>query len=88
MAATSRKPQGTWEFDYTPRKELVDFHKRPNRFAFLICHRRYEPGSDLAQLARSSLRAVRRPEFHPMHSVRGQEHSPVGAIKRIQRIRA
>ena len=45
-----------WEFKYKPRKEMVSFHQRTQRFAFLICHRRY--GKTVACVAEMILRAL------------------------------
>ena len=52
-------PQTTaaeWKLDYTPRTEMQDFHQRQNRFAFLICHRRY--GKTVACIAETIIRAL------------------------------
>jgi phage terminase large subunit len=45
-----------WELDYTPRPQMVDFHQRNQRFAFLICHRRY--GKTVACIAELIIRAL------------------------------
>ena len=47
---------GGWELDYKPRLQMVDFHQRHNRFAFLICHRRY--GKTVACIAELIIRAL------------------------------
>ena len=52
-------PQTTaaeWKLDYIPRTEMQDFHQRQNRFAFLICHRRY--GKTVACIAETIIRAL------------------------------
>ena len=47
---------GGWELDYTPRKQMVDFHQRKERFSFLICHRRF--GKTVACIAELVIRAL------------------------------
>ena len=45
-----------WELDYVPRPLMADFHKRTQRFAYLICHRRY--GKTVACVAELVIRAM------------------------------
>jgi hypothetical protein len=45
-----------WELPYTPRPQMVEFHQRDSRFAFLICHRRF--GKTVACVAELILRAI------------------------------
>jgi hypothetical protein len=45
-----------WGLDYTPRTQMVDFHQRDKRFAFLICHRRF--GKTVACIAELIIRAL------------------------------
>jgi hypothetical protein len=45
-----------WVMQYTPRKQMVDFHQRNNRFAFLICHRRF--GKTVGCVAELVIRAL------------------------------
>lgn len=45
-----------WELPYTPRKEMEAFHQRDERFAFLICHRRF--GKTVACIAELIIRAL------------------------------
>lgn len=45
-----------WKFQYTPRQQMVAFHQRTQRFAFLICHRRF--GKTVACLAELIIRAL------------------------------
>jgi hypothetical protein len=45
-----------WELPYIPRKEMVSFHQRDKRYAFLICHRRF--GKTVACVAELVLRAI------------------------------
>lgn len=56
MASTKQKVAEKWTLDYIPRKEMVAFHQRQQRFAFLICHRRY--GKTVACVAELVIRAV------------------------------
>lgn len=52
---TTGDKQG-WELDYTPRELMVAFHQRQQRFAFLICHRRF--GKTVACIAELIIRAL------------------------------
>ena len=45
-----------WELPYTPRAQMVPFHQRQQRFAFLICHRRF--GKTVACIAELIIRAL------------------------------
>ena len=45
-----------WELPYTPRQQMVKFHQRQERFAFLICHRRF--GKTAACIAELIIRAL------------------------------
>jgi len=45
-----------WEMPYKPRQQMVAFHQRQERFAFLICHRRF--GKTVACIAELVLRAL------------------------------
>ena len=45
-----------WELPYTPRKEMEAFHQRNERYAFLICHRRF--GKTVACIAELIIRAL------------------------------
>ena len=45
-----------WEMPYKPRQQMVAFHQREERFAFLICHRRY--GKTVGCVAELILRAL------------------------------
>ena len=56
MATARTTVQKEWEFDYTPRKEMVAFHQRKERNAFLLCHRRY--GKTVACVAELIIRAL------------------------------
>lgn len=56
MAGTSRTPSKAWSFNYTPRKEMVAFHQRETRNAYLICHRRF--GKTVACIAELIIRAL------------------------------
>ncbi len=41
MAGTKRQIAPEWKLDYTPRPQTVPFHKRTQRWAYLVCHRRF-----------------------------------------------
>ena len=45
-----------WVMGYTPRQQMVAFHQREERFAFLICHRRF--GKTVACIAELIIRAL------------------------------
>jgi phage terminase large subunit len=45
-----------WELPYTPRPQMVNFHQRTQRYAFLICHRRF--GKTVACIAELVIRAL------------------------------
>lgn len=45
-----------WEMPYKPRAQLVAFHQRKEKLAFLICHRRF--GKTVGCIAETVLRAV------------------------------
>ena len=45
-----------WELPYKPRAQMVEFHQRKERFAFLICHRRF--GKTVACIAELVIRAL------------------------------
>tara|TARA_R110000803_G_scaffold56695_1_gene114068 strand:+ start:1031 stop:2518 length:1488 start_codon:yes stop_codon:yes gene_type:complete len=45
-----------WALNYEPRQEMVAFHQRHQRYAFLICHRRY--GKTVACIAELVIRAL------------------------------
>ena len=45
-----------WELKYKPRMQMLDFHQRKERFAFLICHRRF--GKTVACIAELIIRAL------------------------------
>ena len=45
-----------WELPYKPRQQMVGFHQRQQRFAFLICHRRF--GKTVACIAELVIRAL------------------------------
>ena len=45
-----------WELPYTPRQQKIDFHQRKQRFAFLICHRRF--GKTVACIGELVIRAL------------------------------
>ncbi len=51
-----RQADEHWELPYTPRKEMIAFHQRTSRFAFMICHRRY--GKTVAAVAELIIRAL------------------------------
>lgn len=53
---TSAANDSQWTLPYTPRQALQHFHKRTQRFAFLICHRRC--GKTVACVAELVLRAI------------------------------
>lgn len=55
-----------WELDYTPRKELIAFHQREQRFAFLICHRRF--GKTVGCVAEMVLRALYTPKHKAQYA--------------------
>ena len=46
----------SWTLPYNPRELMVEFHQREQRYAFLICHRRY--GKTVACIAELVLRAL------------------------------
>ena len=46
----------SWTLPYNPRELMVEFHQRTQRYAFLICHRRY--GKTVACIAELVLRAL------------------------------
>ena len=48
--------EAVWELPYSPRKQMIAFHQRTNRFAFLICHRRF--GKTVACIAELIIRAL------------------------------
>ena len=52
---SNQKEEG-WSFKYKPRAKMVEFHQRTQRFAFLICHRRY--GKTVACIAELIIRAL------------------------------
>ena len=56
MAGTNRKPNADWSLPYEPRKQMVAFHQRAQRMAYLICHRRF--GKTVACVAELIIRAV------------------------------
>lgn len=45
-----------WVLPYKPRALMIDFHQRHERFAFLICHRRF--GKTVACVAEMVIRAI------------------------------
>jgi phage terminase large subunit len=45
-----------WELPYKPRQQLVSFHQREQRYAFLICHRRF--GKTVGCIAELAIRAL------------------------------
>tara|TARA_R100001377_G_scaffold49279_1_gene28569 strand:- start:1795 stop:3297 length:1503 start_codon:yes stop_codon:yes gene_type:complete len=45
-----------WNLPYAPRMQMVEFHQRSERFAFLICHRRF--GKTVACIAELVIRAL------------------------------
>lgn len=45
-----------WDLPYKPRQQMVEFHCRSERFAFLICHRRF--GKTVACIAELVIRAL------------------------------
>lgn len=45
-----------WSLPYTPRQQMIEFHQRTERFAFLICHRRF--GKTVACIAELVIRAL------------------------------
>jgi phage terminase large subunit len=55
-----------WELQYKPRKELVAFHQREQRFAFLICHRRF--GKTVGCVAEMILRALYTPKHKAQYA--------------------
>lgn len=52
---TQASNDNIWELPYKPRAQMVAFHCRKQRFAFLICHRRF--GKTVACIAELILRA-------------------------------
>ena len=56
MASIARTPKKDWQLPYAPRQYFTDFHQRPNRNAFMICHRR--SGKTVAAVAEMVIRAV------------------------------
>lgn len=47
---------GEWSLPYKPRQQMLSFHQREQRFAFLICHRRY--GKTVGCVAELVIRAL------------------------------
>ena len=45
-----------WAFPYKPRQQMIEFHQRTQRFAFLICHRRF--GKTVGCVAELIIRAL------------------------------
>ena len=45
-----------WQLPYEPRAKMVEFHQRTQRYAFLICHRRY--GKTVACIGELVIRAL------------------------------
>ena len=45
-----------WQLPYEPREKMVEFHQRTQRYAFLICHRRY--GKTVACIGELVIRAL------------------------------
>ena len=45
-----------WQLPYTPREKMIEFHQRTQRYAFLICHRRY--GKTVACIGELVIRAL------------------------------
>mgnify|MGYP003653901188 CR=1 FL=1 len=56
MFALKTTSEEGWTLPYTPRQQMVEFHQRQDRFAFLICHRRF--GKTVACIAELVLRAL------------------------------
>lgn len=56
MTNTSRTPDANWELDYKPRPQMLAFHQRTQRFAFMICHRRF--GKTVAAIGELVIRAL------------------------------
>ena len=56
MATARTVTEGEWTFDYVPRREMVAFHQRQTRNAFMICHRRF--GKTVAVIAELIIRAL------------------------------
>ncbi|GAG79684.1 unnamed protein product, partial [marine sediment metagenome] len=56
MATARTVAEDSWEFDYVPRKEMVPFHQRTTKNAFLICHRRF--GKTVACVAELVIRGL------------------------------
>jgi phage terminase large subunit len=54
-AVTSANDEG-WNLPYKPRQQMIEFHQRKERFAFLICHRRF--GKTVACIAELVIRAL------------------------------
>lgn len=55
-SAKSADQEEGWALKYTPRQQMVEFHQRTQRFAFLICHRRF--GKTVACVAELIIRAL------------------------------
>ena len=55
MGSTATDEDG-WSLDYIPREAMVAFHQREQRFAFLICHRRF--GKTVACIGELVIRAL------------------------------
>ena len=53
---TAANDDDGWSLPYTPRQQMLDFHQRKERFAFLICHRRF--GKTVACIAELVIRAL------------------------------
>ena len=51
-----KQADDAWELPYTPREQMIDFHQRKQRFAFLICHRRF--GKTVACIGELVIRAL------------------------------
>ena len=45
-----------WQLPYAPREKMIEFHQRTQRYAFLICHRRY--GKTVACIGELVIRAL------------------------------
>jgi len=53
---TRQQDEDAWELPYTPRQQMTAFHQRSERFAFLICHRRF--GKTVGCVAELVIRAL------------------------------
>lgn len=61
-----RKPDPNWQLDYTPRPQMIPFHQRTQRWAYLVCHRRF--GKTVACVHELVIRALYCQKKNPQYS--------------------